>query len=58
MCTCNYPNINWLEFSNFVKSCNMIDNLTPLATMDILFIATNVEIGDNKLEDNIYCLKL
>ena len=40
----NFPNINWLEFSNFIKSIQIIDSITNLSTIDRLFIATNVEL--------------
>lgn len=46
----NYPNINWLEFANFIKACEIIDTWTPVSTIDRLFIATNVELED--IEEN------
>ena len=42
--TSNYPNINWNEFTLFVKQANIIDDKTTLAVIDRSFIATNVEL--------------
>ncbi len=44
--TSNYPNVNWLEFVNFIKNLDIIDKSTTLATIDRYFIATNVELED------------
>ena len=46
----NYPNINWLEFVNFVKQAKIIDQNTTLAVIDRLFIATNVEL--ERIDEN------
>ena len=47
----NYPNIGWLDFSNFCDKCQLIDsqNLNR-AAIDRCFIAVNVDFDD--LDDN------
>ena len=50
ICTSIYPNINWLEFTNFVKQCGILDHVTQISTIDRLFIATNVELEE--IEEN------
>ena len=40
----NFPNIDWMDFSQFVKQANIIDKATTFAVIDRLFIATNVEL--------------
>ncbi len=42
----DYPNISWLDFVNFIKECKILDKQLPLATIDRIFIATNVELED------------
>eukprot|EP00347_Sterkiella_histriomuscorum_P008584 403344534 len=46
----NYPNLTWLDFVNFIKQCNIIDERTQIATIDRMFIAANVEVTD--IEEN------
>ncbi len=41
-----YPNLTWLDFVNYAKSCDIIDENMPMSTVDRLFIATNVELTD------------
>jgi hypothetical protein len=42
----DYPNISWLDFVNFIKDCKILDKQLPLATIDRLFIAANVELEE------------
>ncbi|CDW81533.1 UNKNOWN [Stylonychia lemnae] len=42
--TSNYPNINWNEFTLFVKQANIVDEKTTFSAIDRSFIATNVEL--------------
>ena len=39
-----FPNLTWLDFANYIKHCQIIDEKLPLSTIDRLFIVTNVEI--------------
>lgn len=48
--TSNYPNITWLDFFNYIKDLNIIDDRTKTSTIDRLFIAANVELVD--IEEN------
>ena len=41
-----YPNITWLDFANFIQQIDIIDDKLPLATIDRLFISTNLEDQD------------
>ena len=45
-----YPNITWLDFSNFIETLNVIDGRTNLSTIDRLFITTNLE--EEEVADN------
>ena len=38
-----FPYLTWLDFANFIKQINVVDERTPLATIDRIFIAANVE---------------
>jgi len=42
----SYPNLTWLDFVNFIKQCNIIDERTQVSTIDRIFIAANVEVED------------
>ncbi len=42
----NYPNLTWLDFVNFIKLTNVIDERTSVSTIDRMFIVTNVEVED------------
>lgn len=44
--TSNYPNVNWLEFVEFIKNCDVIDSFLTLSSVDRHFIATNVELEE------------
>ena len=45
-----YPCISWIDFSNFVNECKIVDGKNlQLATIDRLFIATNFEIESHEL---------
>lgn len=47
----NYPNIGWLDFSNFCERCQLIDNrFLNRSAIDRCFIAVNVDFDD--LDDN------
>ena len=48
--TSNYPNVNWLEFVNFVKQADILDQRVTISVIDRIFIATNVEI--EQIEEN------
>lgn len=50
ICNSNFPNISWIDFSNFCEKCKIYDKNVLLATIDRIFIATNVEIEKN--DDN------
>ncbi len=41
--TSTYPNLTWLDFVNYIKSCGILDEKMPLSTIDRLFIAINLE---------------
>jgi hypothetical protein len=43
----NFPSITNLDFSSFCDQCKFLDKSVVLATIDRLFIATNVEIVAN-----------
>ena len=48
--TSTYPNISWIDFSNFVSECKLVDGKNlQLSTIDRLFIATNFEVEQNSL---------
>ncbi|CDW89852.1 UNKNOWN [Stylonychia lemnae] len=40
----SFPNISWIDFTTFCEQCKVLDKNVVLATIDRLFIATNVEI--------------
>ena len=47
----SYPNIGWLDFSNFCDRCQILDNkFLNRAAIDRAFIAVNVDFDD--LDDN------
>lgn len=45
-----YPCITWIKYSDFCHECDLVGPGLPLATVDRLFIATNVEL--TKHEEN------
>lgn len=45
-----FPNISWIHFSNFCEKCKIFDKNVILATIDRIFIATNVEL--EKMDEN------
>eukprot|EP00349_Pseudokeronopsis_sp_Brazil_P006027 CAMPEP_0202967230 /NCGR_PEP_ID=MMETSP1396-20130829/12024_1 /ASSEMBLY_ACC=CAM_ASM_000872 /TAXON_ID= /ORGANISM="Pseudokeronopsis sp., Strain Brazil" /LENGTH=291 /DNA_ID=CAMNT_0049692037 /DNA_START=293 /DNA_END=1165 /DNA_ORIENTATION=+ len=49
-CRSIYPCISWMDFSNYCDQCRIPDKNVPLATVDRLFIATNVEL--EAMDDN------
>lgn len=52
----NYPNVNWLEFTAFVRSAEIMDAHVSLSVIDRLFIATNVELEQiNENPDRALC---
>lgn len=46
----SFPNISWIDFSNFCDKCKIFDKNVVIATIDRIFIATNVEL--EKMDDN------
>lgn len=50
VCNSSFPNISWIDFSNFCDKCKIFDKNVVIATIDRVFIATNVELEKN--EDN------
>lgn len=46
-CKSNFPSITLLDFTIFAEQCKFMDKNVVLATIDRLFIATNVEIIAN-----------
>jgi hypothetical protein len=46
----SFPNISWIDYSNFCERCKILDKHVVLATIDRIFIATNVEL--EKMENN------
>ena len=46
----NYPNANWLEFVDFIRDCEILDEKVNMSSIDRHFIATNVEI--EQIEEN------
>jgi hypothetical protein len=48
--TSSFPTISMLDFSTLCAACQMIDKNLSLATLDRLFIATNVELVE--MDDN------
>ena len=49
-CQSNYPNITWLDFAYFIQQLQIVDDKTPLAMIDRLFIQANFEETD--MEEN------
>lgn len=45
-----FPNIGWLQFSEFTAQTKMVDKNCSINKIDTAFIATNYEIED--LDDN------
>jgi hypothetical protein len=45
-----FPCINWIKYSDFCAEAGVVDKNFPLATIDRIFIATNVEL--EKTDDN------
>ena len=45
-----FPCINWIKYSDFCAEAGIVDKNFPLATIDRIFIATNVEL--EKTDDN------
>ena len=41
-----YPNIGWMPFVNFCKTCQIVDKVCNMSVVDRAFIATNVELED------------
>ena len=50
VCNSGFPNISWIDFSNFCDKCKIFDKNVVIATIDRIFIATNVELEKN--DDN------
>ncbi|CDW72588.1 UNKNOWN [Stylonychia lemnae] len=50
ICNSSFPNISWIDFSNFCEKCKIFDKNVIIATIDRIFIATNVELEKN--DDN------
>jgi hypothetical protein len=46
-----FPCISWIDFTNFCISCKVPDNECVLATLDRLFIATNVIVAGQSAAD-------
>jgi hypothetical protein len=44
ICNSGFPNISWIDFSNFCDKCKIFDKNVIIATIDRIFIATNVEL--------------
>lgn len=40
----NFPLISWIDFTNYCETTKIVDKNVVLATIDRLFIATNVEL--------------
>lgn len=49
-CRSSFPCISWIDFTNYCEQCKIPDKNVNLATVDRLFIATNVEL--EAIEDN------
>jgi len=49
-CKSGFPCISWIDFSNFCEQCHIYDKNVVFATIDRIFIATNVEL--EKIDDN------
>mmetsp|Transcript_33982 Transcript_33982/g.33126 ORF Transcript_33982/g.33126 Transcript_33982/m.33126 type:complete len:307 (+) Transcript_33982:58-978(+) len=49
-CRSIYPCISWIDFTNYCEICKIPDKSVVLATIDRLFIATNVEL--EAMDDN------
>mmetsp|Transcript_41069 Transcript_41069/g.39584 ORF Transcript_41069/g.39584 Transcript_41069/m.39584 type:complete len:237 (+) Transcript_41069:504-1214(+) len=52
ICQSSFPCISWIDFSNFCEKCNLFDKAIQIATIDRLFIATNVVLEKLEQEDN------
>lgn len=50
ICKSSFPNISWIDFTNYCEQSKIPDKNVVLATIDRLFIATNVEL--EALDDN------
>ena len=50
VCNSGFPNISWIDFSNYCEKCRIFDKNILLSTIDRIFIATNVELEKN--DDN------
>eukprot|EP00347_Sterkiella_histriomuscorum_P002614 403367462 len=50
VCNSGFPNISWIDFSNYCEKCKIFDKNILLSTIDRIFIATNVELEKN--DDN------
>lgn len=50
VCNSAFPNMGWIDFSNYCEKCKIFDKNVNIATIDRVFIATNVELEKN--EDN------
>ena len=48
----NFPCISWIDFTNFCIECKIPDKNVGLATVDRLFIATNVDVDGSSGENN------
>ena len=46
------PNISWIDFTTFCDHCKVLDKNVVLATIDRLFIATNVELDSSSPSEN------
>ena len=47
-----FPNISWIDFTTFCDHCKVLDKNVVLATIDRLFIATNVELDSSSPSEN------
>ena len=50
----NFPAITWIDYTNFLNNCKIIDKNLQLSTVDRVFIATKVavrELTDNPERD-------
>lgn len=52
VCISGFPNIRWIDFSNFCDKCKIFDKNVIIATIDRIFIATNVNVEMEKSADN------